>query len=129
MTIFARTISAFVRVPVLSVKIIVVDPSVSAARRFRTSPPRFSIASIPIANTTVTAAGNPSGIAATAIAIDIRSISVSDSPRNNPRIKIIINVPRMIYERRRARCTIFSCNGVLRPCSAESDVAILPIFV
>ena len=77
-----------VSVPVLSVKIIVVAPSVSAAKRFLTSPPRFRMLSMPIARTIDTAAGSPSGMVATAIAIDIRRRSAIGCPRRYPSTKI-----------------------------------------
>ena len=80
----ASFILASVSVPVLSVSITVVAPNVSAASKFLTKPPYLSIDSIPSASTTVTAAGSPSGIVATAIAIAIRNISLNGSPRSIP---------------------------------------------
>ena len=97
-----RSIRPCVRVPVLSVKITVVEPNVSAAKRFLTRPPLRNIDSIPSASTTVTAAGSPSGIAATATAIARSIIDTNGSPRKSPSTSIIARATPMIPIRKRA---------------------------
>ena len=77
-------------------------PSVSAASRFRIRPPRLRICSIPIASTTVTAAGRPDGIVATATAIAMRRISIMPTSRTKPRSIITTIATRTTYERKRA---------------------------
>jgi carboxypeptidase PM20D1 len=63
---FLTVILFCVKVPVLSVHITLVQPNVSTAGSLRTSALRLSIRLTPIVSDTVTTAGNPSGIAATA---------------------------------------------------------------
>ncbi len=62
----ATVISFRVSVPVLSVQITVVEPSVSTAGRRRTRAPMRAIRCIPIASVIVETAGSPSGTAAIA---------------------------------------------------------------
>ena len=77
-------------VPVLSDKIQVVVPNVSAAKRLRTNPFLLKICCIPRAKTKVMAAGNPDGIAPIAIAVDVnkRSYKLYFSV-NTPKTNII----------------------------------------
>ena len=66
-TIIRRTTISFrVSVPVLSVQMKVVDPSVSTAWSRRTIALRLAMRRTPSDSETVTIAGRPSGIAATA---------------------------------------------------------------
>ena len=76
-----------VRVPVLSEQITVTDPRVSTAGSLRINALRRSIRCAPSARVMVTTAGNPSGTAATAIAIAVKNSSFRSSPRSNPRTK------------------------------------------
>ena len=61
-----RVISFWVRVPVLSVQITVVEPNVSTDESLRMSACRWIISRIPKARLIVTTAGSPSGTAAIA---------------------------------------------------------------
>ena len=54
-------ISFFVSVPVLSVQMMLVDPSVSTAAMRRTMAPRCAIRCMPMASAMVIATGKPSG--------------------------------------------------------------------
>ena len=85
--IFDISIFAIVSVPVLSVRITVVLPNASAAMSLRTTPLRLAILSTPTAKITVMEIGKPSGIAATAMATDMRNISSPDRPESIPAIK------------------------------------------
>ena len=58
-------ISALVKVPVLSVQMTVVEPSVSTASSFLINALRFAMRRTPIANETDNVAGSPSGTSAT----------------------------------------------------------------
>ena len=106
-------ISPLVKVPVLSVSITVVVPRVSAARRFLTSPPLRIIASIATESTTVTAAGNPSGIAAIATAIESKSISTNKPPLKTPNTNIIATIMPITLTILSDSLLILSFNGVL----------------
>ena len=72
-----------VRVPVLSVAIVVTTPIVSIAAIVRTSALRRAIRCIPIAKITEIATGNPSGTALTASAITNCSAAVNSMPRHS----------------------------------------------
>ncbi len=77
---FTTVISFCVRVPVLSEHITDVAPSVSTAKSFFTMAFFPAILFIPIDKTIVTIAGRPSGIAATARLMDVKSISSTCLP-------------------------------------------------
>ena len=62
-------------------------PNVSTAGNLRMTELRLAITCVPNARIIVTIAGNPSGIAATANEIEVRSISTKEVP--------LINVPTM----------------------------------
>jgi len=64
-----------VNVPVLSVQMVVTEPSVSTANKRLIRPLRLSIFRIPRTRMTVTAISKPSGTAAIARMMDVRSIS------------------------------------------------------
>src|SRR3990167_2814248 len=79
------TVSSFsVSVPVLSVAIIVQEPSDSTAGILRTMTWAPAILRMPIARATEMATGSPSGIALTASATDIMKRSWIPIPRNSP---------------------------------------------
>src|SRR5699024_2670311 len=67
-------------VPVLSVQMIDAQPKVSTAFNLRTTARRFIILCTPRDKATVTIAGNPSGITATASETPARNISYIGSP-------------------------------------------------
>ena len=71
-------------VPVLSVQMTIVEPSVSTAGSLRMMARRRAIRLTPMARVIVTAAGKPSGMAATASAIDALNMSTTLSPRSEP---------------------------------------------
>ena len=72
-----------VRVPVLSVAIVVTTPIVSIAAIVRTSALRRAMRCIPMAKMTEIATGSPSGTALTASAITNCSAAVSSMPRHS----------------------------------------------
>ena len=76
-----------VRVPVLSEQMTVTEPSVSTAGSLRTSALRRAMRRAPSASATVTTAGRPSGMAATARLTATRNIVSGDSPRATPAAK------------------------------------------
>ncbi|CAB5013160.1 unannotated protein [freshwater metagenome] len=74
----------WVSVPVLSEQITVTEPRVSTAGSLRTRALRLSIRCEPIARVSVTTAGRPSGITATAALIAVSMRSPQDSPPMRP---------------------------------------------
>ena len=70
--IFVTDISFFVRVPVLSVHIMSIEPIDSTTFSFLTRAFLFAMTFAPIARTRTSIAGRPSGIAATARDIEVR---------------------------------------------------------
>ncbi len=89
-------ISFFVSVPVLSEHITVVLPRASTTGSFLTMALRLTILATPIAIVIVTATGNPSGIAETAVATATINISDTFSPRKIPTAKIMMEKPIMM---------------------------------
>ncbi len=85
----------WVSVPVLSVQITVVLPSVSTTGRRRTTVRRRAIRATPMARVMVTAAGRPSGIAPTASATAAVNVLVGSSPRHSPTAKVSAASPRI----------------------------------
>jgi len=73
-----------VGVPVLSVQIWDVLPSVSTDASRLTSAPRFASREAPIARVNVTTAGRPSGIAATANDTALTNSAPNSCPRSSP---------------------------------------------
>ena len=73
-----------VSVPVLSVHMNVVDPSVSTAGSRRTSACVFTSLRAPMASVTVATAGSASGTAATARLTAVRNMTSVSSPRRMP---------------------------------------------
>ncbi len=96
-----------VKVRVLSVAIIEVEPRVSAEANFLTKPLLLKILSIPKAKITVIAIGRPSGIAATATATVVVKISLNLSTNE---ISLNLNIPSINIPRQItaiAKATIF----------------------
>ena len=87
------TILPTVSVPVLSVQIVVAEPSVSTAVRRRTSTCFAAMRRTPSASATVTSTASPSGTAATASEIAESSTSRHGSPRITPRIPTSTTTP------------------------------------
>ena len=77
-------ISLRVSVPVLSLQITVVEPSVSTADRRRMIAPRAAMRCMPTASAIVIATGRPSGTIDTIWLIATISTSASGSPRSRP---------------------------------------------
>src|SRR3989344_3278146 len=127
--IFASSIRASVSVPVLSVSIRVVLPSASAATSSFTTPFCLASLSTPIARTTVSAIGNPSGTAETATATDIRNISKTENSRNIPKTKSSAAINKKTTPAHIEKFLMYFCSGVgSSPFSLTSD-AILPNYV
>ncbi len=119
----------WVKVPVLSEQITVVEPSVSTDDRRRISAWRAIISRMPNARVTVTTAGKPSGTAATARLTAMMNISSGGTPRSQPTRKTtpqMANVPQPS-----AFPSWFNrlCSGVSSCCTDCSIVAISPICV
>ena len=105
-------ISFWVSVPVLSVQMTVVLPSVSTAGSRRTTARRRAMRPTPIAKVMVTAAGRPSGIAPTARATAAVNMSDPGSPRAIPTMKVTTARPRMITVRIRLNSARRRVRGV-----------------
>ena len=112
MKILTAVISFWVKVPVLSAHITVILPRVSTARSFLTIAFLLTILFMPRANTIVTIAGNPSGIAATARLIETINISIIFLPCNIPTVNTIIHTIIVIIPRYFPRAFNFFCKGV-----------------
>ncbi len=123
-----------VSVPVLSVQITEVLPSVSTAGSLRMIARRLAIRETPIASVMVTAAGSPSGTAATARAIAAWNMSNTDSPRSRPTPKVTAPTARMMMSSTLLNWASFLVSGVcsvsawaisseMRPTSVPSPVA------
>ena len=78
-----------VSVPVLSVQMVVTEPSVSTASRRLTNPLRLRILRMPSTRMTVTAISRPSGTAAMARMIEVRSMSKNPRPMSSPTTRMI----------------------------------------
>ena len=90
--------------PVLSEQITVVQPSVSTAASLRTMAWRLAMRCMPSARVTVTTAGSPSGMAATARAMAVMAVSTRSSPRARPSANIsATTTPAMTASRARQR--------------------------
>ncbi len=115
-----------VKVPVLSVQMLVTDPSVSTAASFFTRPWRFRIFFIPSTCIIVTAISNPSGTAATAKMIEILSISKNSCPLMRPTKKVAIVNPTTILVSVLLKSLILIWNGVSASCCSLRLAAICP---
>ena len=122
-------ISFCVSVPVLSVQMTIVLPSVSTAGSLRMIARRFAIRFTPMASVTVTAAGRPSGIAATARAIDALNISTRSSPRTSPTTNVSTASTTITTSRTLENWSILRVSGVLRSCACWISWLILPTSV
>ena len=116
-------------VPVLSVQMTMVLPSVSTAGSLRMMARRFAMRFTPIASVTVTAAGSPSGIAATASAMEARNISTRSSPRTRPTTKVSPASATMTNNSTLENWSILRVSGVLRSCADWMSWLILPTSV
>ena len=105
-------ISFFVRVPVLSVQITVVQPMVSTAGRRLTMAFFRAMRVVPMARAPVTTAGRDSGTAATARLIPQISISSQRWPRQTPRTEAPTATVRQITDKTRPMVAMRASRGV-----------------
>ena len=118
-----------VRVPVLSEQITVVQPSVSTAVMRLTMARCCAMAYMPSASVTVSTAGSPSGVAATASASEVSSICAHGSPRHRPSAKMIVTTMAAISTSLCASPSICFCSGVAPVSACANMVASRPISV
>src|SRR5664280_2240554 len=118
-----------VSVPVLSVQMCEVQPSVStAASRLTIAPWRASRVA-PMARVNATTAGRPSGMVATARDTAVRNSSVNDWPRSSPRTKTTSTTAPASAVSVRASWSIWRCSGVRSDLAPASNPAMAPIWV
>ena len=118
-----------VSVPVLSVQMTVVSPSVSIAASRRTIAPRRAIARAPSASAAVTVAASPSGTAATATATPVRNASSQVPPRTRirPARTTVIAIPATtIWRARRPRRSVSGVGGAF---AVAARISISPSCV
>ncbi len=128
--VIARTVIWFwVRVPVLSVTITVVEPSVSTAGSWRIRAWRSAMRRTPSARATVTTMGRPAGMAATESAMPSRSMSSKALPEAIPRPMATTAVPRMPTVIQRVRRRIRRSRGVSISADSPTCSAISPMAV
>jgi hypothetical protein len=118
----------WVIVPVLSVQMIVVAPSVSTAGSLRMMAWRRTISRIPSARLTVTMAGSPSGTAAMARLTAMSSMSSQLNPRSTPATKTSAAQPQSDEAQVRPSSSSFSCSGVGGGCCDCISSAMLTDF-
>ena len=123
-----------VKVPVLSVHIICVQPNVSTAFNFLINAFRLLIAVTPIDRIIVTTAGSPSGIAATANAIAVKVVSIITFAFISPALdSVTINtmtqIARTIFVKTFESSAIFLWRGVVSFIVSWRLSAIFPISV
>jgi len=118
-----------VSVPVLSVQIVVTEPSVSTARSRLTSPLRLKILRMPRTRIMVTAISSPSGTAATARMIAVRSVSRKVPPVARPAIKITTVNPATIRVSVEENALSRTWSGVSSSSCSCRLLAILPSSV
>ena len=118
-----------VRVPVLSVQIIVTLPNVSVAASFLTSPFCLKMRLNPKTKITVIAGSRPAGIAETARAKDAIKTSIKLFPVKYPSARIIAIIKSTKAPSHFERTDIFCCNGVLRALASLRRETISPICV
>ena len=126
----AHTVISFlVRVPVLSVQMTVVEPSVSTAGSRRTSARIRAMRCMPIASVIVATAGRPSGTAAMASEMPISSMSRKAWPRRKPATTITAQRASTTPTRAWPSWASFRSRGVSRSPASSIRAPILPISV
>ena len=118
-----------VRVPVLSVQMIVVLPSVSTAGSRRTRALRFAMRWAPMAREIVTTAGSASGTTATASAIPKITISTTGRPRRSPRPTTSRTTTNAARPSARPTRSSSTSSGVLSASTPASRVPMWPTSV
>ena len=135
----STVISLRVSVPVLSVQMTVVLPSVSTAGRWRMMAWRRAMRRTPIAEAIVITAGRPSGIDATASVIAAKALSTSGYSRSSPTTKIsaaTVTMPSVMARARRpsrrvsgvSSAAVSLSNCEMRPSSVLAPVAVTTPF-
>ncbi len=112
-----------VSVPVLSEQITVAQPSVSTAASLRAMARLCAMRCMPMPSVTVTTAGSPSGMAATASAMEVSTISISASPRRSPMAKMTPMTPPAMAVKRLPSPSSWICSGV-GPGSASASMPL-----
>ncbi len=107
----------------------VVLPRVSTAGSLRTIAFLFAMAETPMARVMVSAAGNPSGMAATARATLARNNSTGSCPRKKPTTKVMVARDKIIQRSRLLNDAIERVSGVSIMSAVEMRVLIFPISV
>ncbi len=110
-------------------QITVVEPSASTAGSFLITAARLAMRPTPIARVIVTTAGRPSGIAATASAIEALNMSTKASPRTSPMTKVTAPRTRMTQSSVVENWAILRVSGVLRSAAPAMSCEILPTSV
>lgn len=122
-------ISLRVRVPVLSLQIVVVEPSVSTAERRRTIAPRAAIRCMPTASAIVIATGRPSGTIDTIWLIATISTSAIGNSRHMPSNTTTTKRPIAAPTSQRPNCSMRTSSGVGGSTAAAVSSAIWPTSV
>src|SRR3990167_1357812 len=117
-----------VRVPVLSVAIVVTKPISSMALNDLTSAFCLAIRRMPSTKITDNATGKPSGTMDTLKASTNLSASLAGIPLTSDNTKTISASSPIIFTRSETRWSIFACTGLLERSSTASS-AILPYSV
>ncbi len=125
-TMRRTVISFFVSVPVLSVQMTVVDPSVSTVGSLRTSAWRFTMRCTPTASEIVTTAGSASGTTATASAMPKMTSSTTFSPRARPSATMNAMMQTAASASMWPILSRFFCSGVGPDFTVPSRPAIVP---
>ena len=118
-----------VSVPVLSVRITLVEPSVSTAESCSTSALRRAIRRTPRASARVATIGSPSGTVATASAIAVLMTSVISFPLNRPRIPMTVTRAMQSHPITFPRESIRSSSGVFLSAAFCTRAVIRPSSV
>ena len=130
MKICRTVISLRVRVPVLSVQMTDVAPSVSTAGSLRITALRPAMRWTPIAKVMVMTAGRPSGITPTATATTaISASSQAKSRTSTAKANNRTAAPSMAQVKRLAKWLICRSNGVVSVSTPPSNPLICPIWV
>jgi len=113
-----------VSVPVLSVLMALVAPSVSTSVRFLTTAFASASCLAPYESIAETNVGRPVGIAEIAMAMPSSSTSCPGIPRNRPTTTMIATAPQAIAPSTWVRVSSSFCSGERVRCTDESIVAI-----
>ncbi len=118
----------WVRVPVLSDAMTVVEPSVSTDGSVRTMAFRWAIRETPTLRATVRTMGSDSGIDATASATDVRNMSERSLPSRMPATNTKLTAPSTMSPILRSSLWVSICSGPL-PAGPWTSALISPSSV